>query len=325
MMHVNTTGSPPRYVDGRPFAPGLPLRHNWRNERTSIPGGREWKSISTRSPPNGNSAPISIRASTRTGTAARSPTPTAFGPSTASAFDWIKPFHKVKNTSFGTGQRLDQMVRGRHHSTSPTIASTGISRSAPIRRRSSGRATIPRNREQDHLSRTARRGLPLRQCSAQPQCQEGRHRHDLHADDPGSGLCDSRLRPHRRGAFGRVRRLLAGFAGQPHRRLPVARRHHRRRGPTRRPRCRSKPMPTRRLRKRRRRAGDRRQAHRRRGRHGSRARRLLSRRRKRRDARMSVRGDACGRPAVHPLHVRLDRRAERRRCTRPAAISSTPR
>ena len=32
--------------------------------------------------------------------AARSTTPTASGPSTASAIDWIKPFTKVKNTSF---------------------------------------------------------------------------------------------------------------------------------------------------------------------------------------------------------------------------------
>ena len=47
--------------------------------------------------------------------------------------------------------------------------------------------------------------------------QEGRPRHDLHADDPGGRGRDARLRAHRRGALGRVRRLLAGVAGRPHR------------------------------------------------------------------------------------------------------------
>ena len=38
--------------------------------------------------------------------------------------DWFKPYKKVKNTSFDR-QGLDQMVRGRRSSTSPTTASTG--------------------------------------------------------------------------------------------------------------------------------------------------------------------------------------------------------
>ena len=40
---------------------------------------------------------------------------------------------------------------------------------------------------------------------------------------------------------------------------------------------------------------------------------------------MPGRADERGRPAVHPLHVRLDRRAQGRRCIRPAAISSSRR
>ena len=38
-----------------------------------------------------------------------------------------------------------------------------------------------------------------------------------HADDPGSGLRHARLHAHRRGPFGRVRRLFAGLARRPHR------------------------------------------------------------------------------------------------------------
>ena len=42
---------------------------------------------------------------------------------------------------------------------------------------------------------------------------------DLHADDPRGGGGDARLRAHRRGPFGRVRRLLARKPRRPHRRL----------------------------------------------------------------------------------------------------------
>ena len=44
----------------------------------------------------------------------------------------------------------------------------------------------------------------------------------LPADDPGAGLHDARLRPHRRRALGRLRRLLGRVAARPHprRRLP---------------------------------------------------------------------------------------------------------
>ena len=52
-----------------------------------------------------------------------------------------------------------------------------------------------------------------------PRRQEGRPRHHLHADDPRGGRRHARLRAHRRGAFGGVRRLLAGVARRPHRGL----------------------------------------------------------------------------------------------------------
>ena len=56
----------------------------------------------------------------------------------------------------------------------------------------------------------------------------------------------------------------------------------------------------------------RRAPHRRRGRHASRARRLVPRGRQDGDDRVPVRGDERGGSAVHPLHVGLDRKAEGR-------------
>ena len=71
------------------------------------------------------------------------------------------------------------------------------------RRRSEGR-------QEDHLSRAARRSVQIRQCAEGARRQERRPRHHLSADDPRGGLCDARLRADRRHAFGGVRRLLAG-------------------------------------------------------------------------------------------------------------------
>ncbi len=123
-----------------------------------------------------------------------------------------------------------------------------------------------------------------------PRRQEGRPRHHLHADDPGGGLRDARLRAHRRDPFGRVRRLLAGLARRPHRGLQVERRHHRRRRPARRPQGSAEGQHRRRARQgRRRRSRHRRAPHRRAGRHGAGPRRLLRRGRQGRDRRLPVR------------------------------------
>ena len=148
--------------------------------------------------------------------------------------DWIKPYTKVKNTSFDPHRRLDQMVRGRGHQRRaqlhrpPSRQARRPGRHHLGRRRSQGRS-------QDHLPRAARRGLPLRQRAQGARRQEGRPRHHLPADDPRGGVRDARLRAHRRGPLGGVRRLLAGLARRPHRGCEVGRRHHRRRGLARRP------------------------------------------------------------------------------------------
>ena len=159
--------------------------------------------------------------------------PDGFWAEQAKRIDWLKPFTKVKNTSFAYPERLHQMVRGRRAQRLGQLhrpASEGPRR--PGRDHLGGRR--PGRGQEDHLSRAARACLPPRQRAEGARRQEGRPRHDLHADDPGGGLCDARLRADRRHPFRRLRRLLAGFARQPHRGLPLRFRHHRRRGPARR-------------------------------------------------------------------------------------------
>ena len=75
-------------------------------------------------------------------------------------------------------------------------------------------------------------GPPTR--SSRPRRRQGRPRRDLPADDPRGRRRDARLRPHRRPALGRLRRLLRRRAAHPHRRRRGQGRHHRRR-----------PVPTR--------------------------------------------------------------------------------
>ena len=226
--------------------------------------------------------------------------------------DWIKPYTKVKNTSFDP-----------HHVSIKwfedgvtNVAQNCIDRHLAQARRP-GRHHLGRRRSQgrpqDHLSRAARRGVPLRQRAQGARRQEGRPRHHLPADDPRGGVRDARLRAHRRRPFGGVRRLLAGFARRPHRGCEVGRRHHRRRRSARRPQGAAQGECRRRRRPRRQRhqhGGG--APHRRARRHEGRARRLLRRDRQDRAGRVPVRADERRGSAVHPLHLGLDRQAEGR-------------
>ena len=172
-------------------------------------------------------------------------TRTASGPSRPSASTGSSPT-KIKNTSLRPGQRLDQMVRGRRRSTSPTTASTAISPSAATRPRSSGKATTRRVASTSPISELHDEVCRFANVLQQPRRQEGRPRHHLHADDPRGGLRDARLRAHRRDPLGGVRRLLAGLARRPHRGLRSRRSSS---PPTRAcaaaARCRSRPTSTR--------------------------------------------------------------------------------
>ena len=222
-------------------------------------------------------------------------------------------------------QRLDQVVRGRQ------AQRRGQLHRPPPRH--------PRRPDRDHLGE--RRPGRLARTSATASCTrevskfanvlhalgvgEGRPGRPLPADDPRGRLRHARLRPHRRGALGGLRRLLRRGAALAHRGLG---REARRSPPTRRRAAaaapRSRPTPTRRS-----------PAspacaswwspHRRRGALGRRPRRL------------AARGDG---PRLRPT-ARRWRWAPRTRsssstpparpasprawCTPPAAISSTPR
>ena len=68
------------------------------------------------------------------------------------------------------------------------------------------------------LRRIARRGEDARRHDRGFRRGQGRPRHPLYADGAGSGDGDARLRAHRRGSFGGVRRLRGEGARDPHRR-----------------------------------------------------------------------------------------------------------
>ena len=146
--------------------------------------------------------------------------------------DWFKPFTKVKNTSFDGKVSIKWFEDGAHQCFLQLHRPASEEARRPDRHHLGRRQSL--RRQEDHLQRALRACLPARQCDEEARRQEGRPRHHLHADDPGSGLCDAGLHAHRRHPFDRLRRLLAGCAGRPHRRLRIDLRHHRRRGPARR-------------------------------------------------------------------------------------------
>ena len=176
------------------------------------------------------------------------------------------------------------------------------------------RARRPRARgEAHHLSRAAQGRLPLGQRAEGERGQARRPGDDLSADDPGSRLRHARLRADRRHPFRRVRRLLAGLARRAHRGLQIALPDHRRRRPARRPQgCAQSQCRCGAEEGRRRRQGSRRQAHRRAGAVDAGPRPLARAGARQGRRRLSGRGDERRGPAVHPLHLGLDRAAQGR-------------
>ena len=65
-----------------------------------------------------------------------------------------------------------------------------------------------RGRPRDHLLRPARRRVPVRERAARARHRQGRRRRPLHGHGARAGRRDARLRPHRRAARRRLRRLL---------------------------------------------------------------------------------------------------------------------
>ena len=209
-------------------------------------------------------------------------------------------------------QRAHPLVRGRR-----AERRLQLHRPAPRDARRPDRDPVggrrPEGRRQDHLPGTAPAGRQARQRAQGARRQEGRPGHDLHADDPGDRLRHAGLRAHRRHPLGGVRRLLARFARQPDQRLRQQARDHHRRRQARRP---QRPAQ---------------------GQHGRSAEAMRGRRarpdvplrrhgrrlqRRARPRRLCVAGGGLGRlparaderrgPAVHPLHLGLDRQTQRR-------------
>ena len=180
------------------------------------------------------SAPMSMPNDMTRCMPSRLPTPKPSGAARRGRIDWIKPFTKVEIHQFRRGRFRHQMVRRRRAQRLGQLPRPPSGRRAAIRSRSSGKATIPPTAATHHLSRAARRSLPLRQCAEGAGRAKGRPGHHLPADDPRGGRRHARLRADRRDPFDRVRRLLARGAGRPHPGLRFAAGHHRRRGAARR-------------------------------------------------------------------------------------------
>ena len=117
------------------------------------------------------------------------------------------------------GRGLHPLVRGRRHE-----RRLQLRRPPPRAARRPGRDHLGGRRSRPSRSKITyrelhARGVPHGERPAQPRRRQGRPRHDLPADDPRGRLRDARLRAHRRDPLGRLRRLLAGLAREPHRGL----------------------------------------------------------------------------------------------------------
>ena len=120
--------------------------------------------------------------------------------------DWIRPYTKVKNTSYAP----DRVAIKWYEDGTLNVSYNCIDRH--LDSRGDQIAIIwegddPTARREDYLPPAARARLQARQCPEGKRRQEGRSRHHLPADDPRGDLCDARLREDWRRAFGGVRRF----------------------------------------------------------------------------------------------------------------------
>ena len=154
--------------------------------------------------------------------------PNDFWAEQAKRIDWIKPFTKVENVSFAPGNISIKWFEDGVLN----VAWNCIDRH--LDKRGDQVAIIWEGDDPNTDKKITYRQLhaevcKIRQCTEGARRQKGRPRHDLSADDPGSGLRDAGLRADRRDPFRRVRRLLAGLACRPDRGRHVGRRRYRRR------------------------------------------------------------------------------------------------
>ena len=141
--------------------------------------------------------------------------PEGFWADAAQEIDWYEPARKVFDPAAGVYGRW--FVGG--------VCNTcynAVDRHVARRPRRAGgdhlRLAGHRHQARDHLRRAAGRGGDARRHPAGLRRRQGRPRHHLHADGPGGGGRDARLRAHRRDPLGGVRRLRGQGARHPHRR-----------------------------------------------------------------------------------------------------------
>ena len=160
--------------------------------------------------------------------------PEGFWRREAQRIDWIKPFTRVKDTSF------DQADFGIRWFADGTLNLSANCLDRHLAERGDAVAILW---EPDDPAESGRRityrelhehGLPLRQCPEGQWRRARQPRDHLHADDPRSGGGDAGLRADRGDPFGRVRRLLARSLGRANPGLQFDPGRHRRRGSARR-------------------------------------------------------------------------------------------
>ena len=153
--------------------------------------------------------------------AARWNEPEEFWAEAAEAIDWERRWDRVLDDSRAAVLPLVRRGAPQHLLERARPACRGGTRRA-------GRADLgqPGHRRDRalHLSRDARPDGACRRDAGRARGAARRPRADLYADGAGGGDRDARLRPDRRGAFGRVRRVRGARAGDPHRRRAAARR-----------------------------------------------------------------------------------------------------
>ena len=132
--------------------------------------------------------------------------------------DWIKPYTKVKNTSFDPSNVSIKW----YEDGTLNVSVNCIDRH--LAKRGDQVAIIWEGDDPTQDEKITYKQLHERVCKfanvlKNARRQEGRPRHHLSADDPRGDLRHARLRAHRRRALDRVRRLLVRQPRRPHRRL----------------------------------------------------------------------------------------------------------
>ena len=139
--------------------------------------------------------------------------PDAFWGEQGKRLDWIKPFTKVKNTSFDYHNVSIKWFEDGKLNVVGQLRRPASGEARRSRPRSSGKATIRASPSTSAIRNCTSRSAKFGQRPAGAGREEGRPRHPLHADDPAGGLRDARLRADRRDPFDRVRGLFGGRAG----------------------------------------------------------------------------------------------------------------